>query len=72
VLVDGPGPILCFQEVPERGPERGRVHLDVVAADPRREVERLRALGASVLREAEGYTVMRDPEGNRFCVTAPR
>lgn len=72
VLVDGPGPLLCFQQVDGRGLERGRVHLDVVAADRRREVERLRALGASVQREAEAYTVMADPEGNRFCVAEPR
>jgi hypothetical protein len=72
VLVDGPGPILCFQTVERRGTARGRVHLDVVAADRRREVARLRALGATLEREAEGYTVLCDPEGNRFCVADPR
>ena len=68
VLVDGPGPSLCFQQVAAPKTAKNRLHLDVTAADRRREVERLSALGASVTRETEGYTVMRDPEGNEFCV----
>lgn len=72
VLVDGPGPVLCFQQVDARGAARGRVHVDVIAADRPREIERLCALGASFEREAEGYTVLCDPEGNRFCVADPR
>jgi hypothetical protein len=72
VLVDGPGPSLCFQKVAQPDAARGRLHFDVVAADRRREVERLRALGATLAREAEGYTVLCDPEGNRFCVADPR
>jgi hypothetical protein len=69
VLVDGPGPSLCFQQVAERAPARARVHLDVAARDRVREVARLRELGATVVREAPDYTVLCDPEGNRFCVT---
>jgi hypothetical protein len=67
VMVDGPGPTLCFHEI-ERGRMQGRIHLDVSVSD--REVERSRALGlgASVVREADGYTVMADPEGNHFCL----
>jgi hypothetical protein len=72
VLVDGPGPILCFQEAREREPGKGRLHVDVVVAERRREVARLCALGATLQREAEGYTVLCDPEGNRFCVADPR
>lgn len=68
VLVDGPGPSFCFQQAAERKTLKNRVHLDVTAPDRRREVERLIALGASIKREAEGYTVLRDPEGNEFCV----
>ena len=68
VMVDGPGPTLCFQL--RRGPRpwRNRLHLDLAAADRALEVRRLVALGASRLRDAEGYTVLRDPEGNPFCV----
>jgi catechol 2,3-dioxygenase-like lactoylglutathione lyase family enzyme len=68
VLVDGPGPILCFQRVPNPRYEGNRVHLDIAVADRRREVARVRALGGEVVREAPDYTVMRDPEGNQFCL----
>lgn len=86
VLVDGPGPSLCFQQLATAGAmraevgakgagvgaTRGRVHLDVAVGDRAREVARLRALGAAVVREANDYTVMQDPEGNRFCVVQKR
>ena len=68
VLVDGPGPSLCFHQVPTRDYTNNRVHLDISAADRAAEVERLQALGARVQREADGYTVLVDPEGNQFCV----
>jgi len=68
VLIDGPGPSLCFQQVAKPGAARARLHLDVAVPDRAREVAHLRALGASVEREADRYTVMCDPEGNRFCV----
>ncbi len=67
VMVDGPGPTLCFHEI-ERGRVQGRIHLDVKVTDRIAERARLLALGASVVREAEGYTVMADPEGNHFCL----
>jgi len=68
VAVDGPGPTLFFQQVRERKTAKNRVHLDIAAVDRRSEVERLRALGASICREHERFTVMQDPEGNEFCV----
>jgi len=68
VLVDGPGPSLCFQQVAQPSAARGRLHVDITASDRAREVARVRALGASVVRETSDYTVMSDPEGNRFCV----
>ena len=68
VLVDGPGPTLCFQQVPSRKYENNRVHLDVAVADRRKTVDGLVKLGAKVAREEAGYTVMRDPEGNQFCI----
>jgi hypothetical protein len=70
VMVDGPGLTLCFQQVAETRTMRNRVHLDVAVHDRRREVERFCGLGASVKREAEGYTVMQDPEGNALCVVS--
>jgi hypothetical protein len=70
VMVDGPGPSLCFQKAEAlRG--RGRIHLDIVGGPLASEVGRLQALGATVRDEHDGYTVMLDPEGNAFCVQAP-
>jgi len=67
VMVDGPGPTLCFHEI-ERGRVQGRIHLDVAVSDRHAERQRALELGASVIREADGYTVMADPEGNHFCL----
>ena len=72
VMVDGPGPSLCFQQVPGRSRDGNRLHLDIAAADCPAEVRRLLALGATVEREATGYTVLLDPEGNPFCVAEIR
>jgi hypothetical protein len=71
VLVDGPGSILCFQQVSGRTHEGNRVHLDLAVVDRRREVTRVRALGGEVVRETPEYAVMRDPEGNQFCIAEP-
>jgi len=63
---------LGFQRVGE--PRRGKnsVHLDLGAADRPAEVARLTGLGAAEVGEhsAPGmaWTIMRDPEGNEFCV----
>lgn len=79
---DGAGPRLFFQKVPEGKTAKNRVHLDVntgvglEGADRRAKVdaeaERAIGLGASrtgLLDGALGYChVMRDPEGNEFCV----
>lgn len=68
VMVDGPGPSLCFQHVQQRKYDHNRIHVDIAVSDRRREIDRHRALGASVWREAERYTVMRDLEGNQYCL----
>jgi hypothetical protein len=72
VMLDGPGPLLCFQAAGARGAGKNRLHLDIVASDRPKEVARLCGLGATFAREAEGYTVLRDPEGNPFCVVDER
>jgi hypothetical protein len=68
VLVDGPGPSLCFQRVEGRSYTANRIHLDIAVANRAETVAHHLTLGASVLREADGYTVLRDPEGNQYCV----
>jgi hypothetical protein len=69
VMVVGPGTRLCFQLRPGDRPLRNRLHLDIAAVDRAAEIARLIGMGARVAREAEGYTVLVDPEGNNFCVT---
>jgi hypothetical protein len=71
VLVESdPGvrPRLWFQRVPEPKRVKNRVHLDLRAADRTAEVARLVGLGAVVLGEFDGWTMLADPEGNEFCV----
>jgi predicted enzyme related to lactoylglutathione lyase len=63
---------LYFVTVPEPKMVKNRVHLDVMPrGDQQREIARLVGLGASVAEEQTadaGWVVMRDPEGNEFCV----
>jgi catechol 2,3-dioxygenase-like lactoylglutathione lyase family enzyme len=81
---DGGGPRLYFQRVPEPKATKNRVHLDLNVGGPLgtplderkaavdREVKRMIDLGAEVVREVEErgefWVVMRDPEGNEFCL----
>ncbi len=80
----GEGPQLFFQRVPEPKVVKNRVHLDIGATEGRGQpiedrrtavaakVEQLVAAGATPVEtiEEDGgvFTVMRDPEGNEFCV----
>ena len=75
-------PDIFFLQVPELKQVKNRVHLDIKVAqgldgvDRRKaidtEAERLIELGASIAErfdESDGYhLVMRDPEGNEFCL----
>ena len=75
---DGVGPRLLFQRRPKTPTESIPIHLDLHGEDREAEVERLVGLGATVVEERsrriaevidERWTVMRDPEGNGFCVS---
>ena len=66
--VSGTGLRLWFQQVPEAKVVKNRVHVDLAAVEPEREVERLVALGASVVSTGKDTIVLADPEGNEFCV----
>lgn len=68
VMLDGPGPAICFQNVDGQRPDNNRVHFDIAVADRAGEVERLVAAGAEPVRVLPSYTVMCDPEGNQFCL----
>ena len=72
VAVDGPGPTLFFQEVPERRTSKNRLHLDIEVSDRLAEVERLTASGATVIGHFDTWTVLQDPEENEFCLSDQR
>lgn len=66
-------PAWFFEKVPEPKTAKNRMHLDLVDPDPSA-VDRLLSLGASVVGRhqmggaGQRWTVLRDPEGNEFCV----
>jgi catechol 2,3-dioxygenase-like lactoylglutathione lyase family enzyme len=63
------GPNLWFVRVPEGKTAKNRLHFDLRAPGTvAEEVERLQALGATVVTPGDELVVMRDPEGNEFCV----
>lgn len=63
------GPNMWFNRVPEPKTAKNRLHFDLRApGGVSDEVRRLEALGATVLRPGKMITVMRDPEGNEFCI----
>jgi len=65
----GGGPNMWFIRVPGPKTAKNRMHFDLRApGETAAEVRRLAALGASVARQETALTVMRDPEGNEFCV----
>jgi hypothetical protein len=68
VMVDGPGPTLCFQQVSGPRSERNRIHLDIAHENRAAEVERLIGIGATYWYARANFTTLRDPEGNQFCV----
>lgn len=72
---DDGGIFLEFMEVPEPKAVKNRLHLGLNTRDLDAEIDRLTGLGASLAWEEEfpeGWpfrnVVMRDPEGNEFCL----
>ena len=66
---------LLFYPVPDRKQAKNRVHLDIRPAGSQYdEVARLVTLGARVVEDdpEQKWVVMQDPEGNEFCVLAPK
>ncbi len=68
-------PGLLFARVPEPKTVKNRLHFDFRPDDQQAEVARLLGLGAThadVGQGEESWVVLRDPEGNEFCVLQPR
>jgi catechol 2,3-dioxygenase-like lactoylglutathione lyase family enzyme len=66
-------PAWYFNRVPEQKRAKNRVHVDLV--DPASSaVDEIMRLGARVVGEhqvpGQRWTVMRDPEGNEFCIAS--
>ena len=66
-------PELVFQPVPERRAGKVRLHLDIGVHDLDRARRRAVELGASYAgdlddRDDDSLVVLRDPEGNEFCL----
>jgi hypothetical protein len=66
-------PLVAFVKVPEEKSDKNRLHIDVSPTDrtTAEEVERLLGLGATHANIGQGdvpWVVLRDPEGNEFCV----
>ncbi|TDD23379.1 VOC family protein [Nonomuraea diastatica] len=68
------GPLLHFNQVPEKKTIKNRIHLCLRPETSREEeVERLLGLGATLVADhrkldGSGWVVLADPEGNEFCV----
>lgn len=70
---------LVFVPVPEGKTVKNRLHIDLAphtSQDRDEEIARLLQMGAAHAdvgqTEADGWTVLRDPEGNEFCVLSSR
>ena len=65
------GPNMWFVRVPEPKTAKNRLHFDLRPVGTMDgEVGRLQKLGASVAEWFDSHVVMRDPEGNEFCIEA--
>lgn len=70
---DGDGPDIALDALRSEAQVPPRIHLDLFTGERHAEVARLKGLGATEIpwenRPADAaYTVMADPEGNRFCI----
>lgn len=61
---------LSLQLVPEQRAGKNRLHLDFSAADLEGEVKRLKDLGAAEVQAYDGWVVLKDLDGNEFCICA--
>lgn len=77
VPADGNGIEVLLQKVDDEKLGKNRLHLDLRTHDLDAEVDRVCALGASVVTEEpiveSGWTwhLLADPDGNEFCVLQP-
>jgi hypothetical protein len=69
------GLAIDFLRVPEAKTVKNRLHLDLRSTDLAGATEQALALGATRaddIYDKGGWQVLRDPEGNEFCLLRPR
>ena len=79
LLDDGDGPGLFFRKAEKSPTIELPIHLDVNVPDREAELQRILELGGKLVETkshqigdlSETWTVMRDPEGNGFCIQSP-
>ncbi|HLH46345.1 MAG TPA: VOC family protein [Acidimicrobiales bacterium] len=74
VLHAQPLPLL-FLRVPERKAVKNRLHVDIRSTDYEAAVRQAVAIGAQPAEDVytgDRWQVLRDPEGNEFCILRPR
>ena len=63
---------LYLQRVPDEKISKTRIHMDVTVPNVAAAMERVEAIGGTVLRDFiepdEGLAVVADPDGNEFCL----
>ena len=66
---------VAISQSPEAKTAKNRCHLDLEADDRPAEIQRLVELGATHIADKDEWdfqwSVMNDPEGNEFCISAP-
>jgi len=71
VTLRAEGITIDFVLVPDKKVTKNRLHLDIATSDPEATIERAIEFGATFAEDfaiAENFTVLRDIEGNEFCV----
>ncbi len=69
------GPVLDFLRVPEPKSGKNRLHLDLFTTEFAAAIEQTLALGATRaddVYDGGSWQVLRDPEGNEFCLLKPK
>lgn len=73
-ILSGPAGSISLQRAATPVSGRDQMHLDLYATDKADQVARAVALGAQWVRHSgdpdDDYDVLRDPEGNEFCIVA--
>ncbi|MEU1850937.1 VOC family protein [Streptomyces sp. NPDC019990] len=67
---DKGGAAISLQLVPEQRQGKNRLHVDFSTSDLDGEVKRLKDLGATEVQAYDGWVVLKDLDGNEFCVCA--